>query len=102
MWEILILSAVFGETEPYSDKVRSRCRQTAYRLKETLKQYGIEDIIEKVDGHRRIIPEMVDCDYFNYLSGETAAKESFNGVYMSDYSWGEETLSCLLVSSKSL
>ena len=93
------ISCLWGD-EPYSDKVRSRCRQTAYRLKETLKQYGIEDIIEKVDGHRRIISEMVDCDYFNYLSGETAAKESFNGVYMSDYSWGEETLSCLLKQQK--
>ena len=83
------------EDEPYSEKVQGRCRQTAYRLMETLKQYGIEHIIEKVDGRRRIIPEMVDCDYFNYIQGKKIPGQQFNGAYLSDYSWGETTLSGL-------
>ena len=83
------------ENEPYSEKVQGRCRQTAYRLMETLKQYGIEHIIEKVDGRRRIIPEMVDCDYFNYIRGKQVPGQQFNGAYLSDYSWGEATLSGL-------
>ena len=83
------------ENEPYSEKVQGRCRQTAYRLMETLKQYGIEHIIEKVDGRRRIIPEMVNCDYFNYIQGKQVPGQQFNGAYLTDYSWGEATLSGL-------
>lgn len=89
------ISCLWGD-EPYSEKIQGRCRQTAYRLMKTLKQYGIDDIIETVDGHRRIIPEMVECDYFNYINGKGAPEQSFCGAYMSDYSWGEETLSRLL------
>ena len=67
---------------------------------ETLKQYGIEDIIEKADGKRRIVPERVDCDYYNYVKGRKIPGQQFNGSYMSDYSWGEETLSGLLKISQ--
>lgn len=89
------ISCLWGD-EPYSEKVRSRCRQVVYRMMETLKQYGVEDIIEKVDGHRRIIPEKIECDYFDYVSGKKGATQLFHGAYMSDYSWGEETLAILL------
>lgn len=84
------------ETEPYSEKVQGRCRQAAHRLMATLKQYGIEHIIEKSDGKRRIVPELVDCDYYNFIRGRHIPGQQFGGAYMSDYSWGEETLSSLL------
>lgn len=83
------------ENEPYSERLQGRCRQTAHRLMEILRQYGIEDIIEKVDGRRRIIPEKVDCDYYNYMNGKRLPGQQFSGTYMSDYSWGEITLSSL-------
>lgn len=89
------ISCLWGD-EPYSEKIRSRCRQTAFRMMKTLEQYGIDYIIEKVDGHRRIVPELVDCDYFNYLNGEKTTGQTFGGAYMSDYTWGEETLSSLI------
>ena len=89
------ISCLWGD-EPYSEKIRSRCRQTAFRMMKTLEQYGIDYIVEKVDGHRRIIPELVDCDYFNYLNGEKTTGQTFGGAYMSDYTWGEETLSSLI------
>ena len=91
-------TACLWEREEYGEKIQNRCRQTAYRMMETLKQYGIEHIIEKVSGRRRIVPEMVDCDYFNYLQGKQLKGQIFNGAYMSDYSWGEATLSALIQS----
>ena len=90
------LISCLWESEPYGEKIQGRCRQAAHRLTETLKQYGIEDIIEKADGKRRLVPEQVDCDYYNYLKGRRIPGQQFNGAYMSDYSWGEETLSGLL------
>jgi len=96
------LISCLWEDEPYNEKIQSRCRQTAYRMMETLKQYGIEDIVEKVSGRRRIIPEMVDCDCFNYIQGKNVSGQTFNGAYMSDYSWGETTLSALTQSNNTI
>lgn len=95
------LISCLWEDEPYNEKIQSRCRQTAFRMMETLKKYGIEDIVEKVSGRRRIIPEKVDCDCFNYLQGNPANGQAFNGAYMSDYSWGETTLSALTQTNNS-
>ena len=88
------------ESEPYSEKIQGRCRQAAHRLMETLKQYGIEHIVEKSEGKRRLVPELVDCDYYNYVKGLRIPGQQFSGSYMSDYSWGEETLSGLLKISQ--
>ena len=90
------LISCLWESEPYSEKIQGRCRQAAHRLTETLKRYGIEDIIEKTDGKRRLVPELADCDYYNYIMGRRIPGQQFNGSYMADYSWGEETLSGLL------
>ena len=94
------LISCLWESEPYGEKIQGRCRQAAHRLTETLKQYGIEDIIEKTEGKRRLVPELVDCDYYNYIKGRRIPGQQFNGAYMSDYSWGEETLSGLLKMSQ--
>lgn len=94
------LISCLWESEPYGEKIQGRCRQAAHRLTETLKQYGIEDIIEKTEGKRRLVPELVDCDYYNYIKGRKIPGQQFNGAYMSDYSWGEETLSGLLKMSR--
>lgn len=93
------LISCLWESEPYGEKIQGRCRQAAHRLTETLKQYGIEDIIEKTEGKRRLVPELVDCDYYNYIKGRRIPGQQFNGAYMADYSWGEETLSGLLKMS---
>lgn len=90
------------ENEPYDQRLQNRCRQTAHRMMETLKQYGIEDIIERADGRRRIIPEKVSCDFFNHKMGKEIPGQGFHGAYMSDYSWSEITLSGLLKEQEHL
>lgn len=90
------LISCLWENEPYNERTQSRCRQTTHRLMETLRQYGIEDIIEKSGTRRRIVPERVSCDLFHHKQGLKIPGEQFNGIYMADYSWGEVTLSGLL------
>lgn len=80
------------EDEPSTKTTQSRCRQVASRLKHILEENGIEDIVETVNGKRRIIPEKVNCDYFNYLRNKTEYEDSYNGEYMMNYSWGEGIL----------
>lgn len=45
--------------EESTKTVQSRYRQTALRLNNILKEYGIEDIVENKAGQRRIVPEKV-------------------------------------------
>lgn len=84
------------EDESANAVTYSRYRKVALRLKNTLEEYGIPDIIEAVDGKRRIVPERVQCDLFNYLSGKEAYAQLFKGSYLTNYSWSELTLGELI------
>ena len=70
----------------------SRYRKVALRLKNTLEEYGISDIVESVDGKRRIVMEKVQCDLYQYCSGKEEYANLFKGSYLTNYSWGETTL----------
>ena len=80
------------EDEPANTVTLSRYRKVALRLKNTLEEYGISDVIESVDGKRRIVMERVQCDLYQYLSGKEEYSQLFKGSYLTNYSWGETTL----------
>jgi len=80
------------EDEPANTLTLARYRKVALRLKSTLEEYGISDIVESVDGKRRIVMDKVDCDLYNYLSGKAEYSQLFKGNYLTNYSWGETTL----------
>lgn len=80
------------EDEPANTVTLYRYRKVALRLKNTLEEYGISDIIESVDGKRRIVMEKVQCDLYQYLSGREGYAQLFKGSYLTNYSWGETTL----------
>ena len=80
------------EDEPVSTVTLARYRKVALRLKNTLEEYGISEIVETVDGRRRIVPERVQCDLFDYLAGKRQEGHLFRGSYLTNYSWGEATL----------
>lgn len=48
--------------------------------------------MESVNGKRRLIPEMVKCDLYDYLTGKQEYAQLFKGSYLTNYSWGETTL----------
>ena len=80
------------EDEPVSPVTLSRYRKVALRLKNILEEYGISDIVESVDGKRRIAAEKVRCDLYDYLSGKEEYAQLFKGSYLTNYSWSENTL----------
>lgn len=88
------------ENEPANSVTLARYRKEALRLKNTLEEYGIGNIMESVDGKRRIIPETVGCDLYDYLSGKEAYAGLFKGSYLTDYAWGEMTLGELMNENK--
>ena len=83
------------EDEPANTVTLARYRKVALRLKNTLEEYGISDVMETVDGKRRIVMENVQCDLFNYLSGKEEYTKLFKGSYLTNYSWAETTLGTL-------
>ena len=88
------------EDDPANTLTLSRYRKVALRLKSTLEEYGITDIVEAVDGKRRIVMEKVECDLYNYLSGKEEYSQLFKGSYLTNYSWGETTLGELMNEEK--
>ena len=78
--------------EPSNSVTLARYRKVALRLKNILGEYAISDIMESVDGKRRIVVDKVDCDLYNYLSGQKEYAHLFKGSYLSNYSWAETTL----------
>ncbi len=84
------------EDEHANSVTFARYRKVALRLKNTLEEYGISDIIETVDGKRRVVMEKVHCDLYNYLTGKEEYSQLFKGSYLTNYSWGEITLGELI------
>ena len=58
---------------------------------------GAEDVIVKAWNSCGIDTSKVECDYYDYLKGDNYALNSFQGEYMSQYSWAEMTLGELIM-----
>ena len=43
----------------------------------------------------RINPEVVQCDYYDFLANDPNAVKSFTGEFMGQYSWAEEAIAFL-------
>ncbi len=83
------------EEESADKTTLSRYRKVAMRLRDTLAEYGIEDIIEVRSGSRRLMTEKVSCDLLDHLAHRDGG-EGFQGYYMTNYSWAETTLAQLM------
>ena len=84
------------EEEPVNPVTLARYRKVALRLKNILEEYGIAGIVESVGGKRRLVTEKVQCDLYDYLSGKEEFAQSFQGSYLTNYSWAETTLGALM------
>lgn len=80
------------ENESANSVTLARYRKVALRLKNILEEYGISHIVESVNGKRRIVPEAVCCDLYDFLSGKPEFSQLFKGSYLTNYSWAESTL----------
>lgn len=64
------------------------CRSDLIKIFE---QYDCGEGIIKRRGFIAIVPEIVECDYFDWLKGRNTGANSYHGEYMSQYSWAENT-----------
>ena len=77
-------------------RTKDKFRKVVKELRKTLNAYGIERVLHRVNQESRIRTEHVECDLYDYLEDEEKHKKLFKGVYMTNYSWAENTLGTLL------
>lgn len=74
------------------ERHESYLRNLKKDLIERLDSVGCKDIVENQWGKLGIIPDMIDCDFYDWKKGIPAALNAYRGEYMAQYSWGEFTM----------
>ena len=83
--------AALWENGAYDRSMQKQLDVILRSLRATLRAYGVEEILEVRSGHLRVCPELLDCDLYRFLNGESGAVNAYRGEYMSAYSWAELT-----------
>ena len=83
--------------EPADQRTKARLRKCIKDLKDVFAAAGASDVIR----HQERIGigldvSLLDCDYYRYLQGDPVAVHQFNGKYMMQYAFAEETCAELL------
>ena len=68
----------------------SAYRKTVERLENFLGSIGISDILISSIHGKALNVKKVDCDLLDLMNGNEIAAKSFRGIFMQQYSWGEE------------
>ena len=80
----------------YDEKVKRLYRKAVMNLQGTLREKGITELFQTARGSCHISKDEVECDYYTYLVEPEINGKMFQGDYLFDYSWGEETLANLM------
>lgn len=83
------------EGRNYDEKVKRLYRKAVVYLNTLFEEYGVEEVFSNGRGHCHVNRYELDCDYYEVLDGKNIKETLFNGKYMSNYSWGEETCGIL-------
>ena len=82
---------VLYEDSYYDRPAQKKLDSIIRSMRETLREYGIEEIFEMKNAFMRIIPKTVSCDMYRFYDGDVKAFNSYRGVYMNSYSWANMT-----------
>ena len=75
-----------------SEKQRKYFAQLVYELRSWLEKYGLSDIFIQSRDAYAIVPEKINCDYYEALNHDPKAVFMFEGEYMSQYEWASMRL----------
>ncbi len=85
------LAAALWEDRVYDRKLQKQLDVYIRSLRDTLVEYGIQDIFVMQRGTLRIVPEEFECDVYDFFAGAPSTVNSYRGEYMSTYSWASMT-----------
>ena len=89
-----LISVLYGDHAD-SSRYGASLRLLISDIKHTLSETGVQNFFITEYNNFRINPEVVQCDYYDFLAGEPKAVKSFTGEFMSQYSWAEDALAFL-------
>ena len=89
-----LISVLWGD---HADSARygSSFRNLIVDIKHTMSELEIQDFFIAEYNNFRINPEVIMCDYYDFLEGDPTAIKSFAGEFMSQFSWSEEVVGFL-------
>ncbi len=84
------LCDVLWEGEANTHSTQSYLGSLVSDLKSTLRKNGIESVLIHGRNEYSIQPELINCDYYEFLKGNYIAIWDYHGEFMTQYSWAEE------------
>lgn len=82
------ISYVLWEDHAFDESVKALVRRAVSDLRRAAREYGCDDLLVSGRGSVALNRQRINCDFYDYLeSGQTG----FDGTYMEQYSWAEET-----------
>ncbi|MGN0701961.1 MAG: response regulator transcription factor [Lentihominibacter sp.] len=90
-----IYSTIWEDRE-YSNEKMKVFHNALKRLRLALEAAGLQDLLISTSNGQMVNVSMFDCDYYNWKDGIADEKSTFEGEFMSDYSWGEVILAEIL------
>ena len=85
------LFAAVWEDRPYDRGMQKQLDVYIRSLRDTLREYGAEEILEINKGVLRVRPDAFTCDAYLFYSGDSDMINAYHGEYMSSYSWASMT-----------
>ncbi|MBQ0072509.1 MAG: hypothetical protein KBS81_11770, partial [Spirochaetales bacterium] len=89
------LAAVLFEDRDDDESTQSQIRNLIASMRKTFTAVGAPDLFNKTRGYISVKTDLLNCDYYDFLSGDADAINSYSGEYMAQYSWAEFTIGYL-------
>jgi len=89
-----LISILWGD-RANSSRYGNSFRNLIVDIKTHLAELEIQNFFIAEYNNFRINPEVVKCDYYDFLSGDSKAIKSFAGEFMSQFSWAEDVTAFL-------
>ena len=83
-----LITALYGrdaDTARYGASIRN----LIVDIKHTLADLDIQNFFITEYNNFRINPEVIKCDYYDFLAGDKETVKNFTGQFMSQYAWAE-------------
>lgn len=85
-----LITALYGKNAD-SSRYGASLRNLIVDIKHTLSELDIQNFFVTEYNNFRINPEVVKCDYYDFLADDSNAKKNFTGEFMSKFEWAQET-----------
>ena len=89
------LAAVLFEDKEDGLSVQSQIRNLVASMRKTFYSLGCPDLFNKSRGYISIKTDLINCDYYSFMNGDSDAINEYSGEYMAQYSWAEFTVGYL-------